>query len=142
MSSGEGKNAHTSIQDRLNSFIFKCRTTHHRNKLIIKYSSSYRIDHFFFGNSSQDHQKIFLVEYHRTPQLPQAIFLSIHLQAISTKSSGISISSNVIPISCSFHTMALPVIRSTTPLNVSSAPIGTCRGIASEPNFSLHLLLH
>ena len=50
--------------------------------------------------------------------------------ASSIKSVGISTSSNVIPWSSSFQTIPLKFIKSTTPLNSDSAPIGICKGSA------------
>ena len=54
----------------------------------------------------------------------------------STKSSGTGTSVKVMPMSSSFHTMAFPVNKSTTPLKSSSAPIGTCSGTALAPSIS------
>ena len=56
---------------------------------------------------------------------------------VSAKSAGIGTSSQVIPLSSSFHTNALLVIKSTTPLKSSSAPIGTCNGTGRAPSMSL-----
>ena len=63
--------------------------------------------------------------------------LPLHSSTVSFKSSGISISLKVIPISSSFQTIALLLIKSTTPLKSSSEPIGTCKGTGFAPKRSL-----
>ena len=66
-----------------------------------------------------------------------SINFSRHSATVSTRSSGIGISSQVMPLSSSFHTYALLSIKSTTPRKVSSAPMGTCRGTGRAPSMSL-----
>ena len=48
-----------------------------------------------------------------------------------------SFSSKVVPMSDSFQYIAFILIKSTTPLKLSSAPIGIWIGIAFEPSLSL-----
>ena len=48
----------------------------------------------------------------------------LHSSTVSLRFSGISTTLYVIPISSSFHTIASLVIKSTTPLKPSSAPMG------------------
>ena len=59
---------------------------------------------------------------------------SLHSVASSIMSAGIGTSVKVIPLSCSFQTIPFQLIRSTTPLKFSSAPIGNCNGIALLPS--------
>src|ERR1043166_1117829 len=41
-----------------------------------------------------------------------------------------------MPLSASFHTIPRKLIRSTTPVKLSSAPMGSCRGTALLPSIS------
>ena len=61
----------------------------------------------------------------------------LYSSTVSTRSSGIAISSQVMPLSSSFQTNALLLIKSTTPRKSSSAPIGTCNGTGRAPSMSL-----
>ena len=62
--------------------------------------------------------------------------LPLHSFASSIMSSGIGTSLKVIPWSCSFHSIPRKLIKSTTPRNVSSEPIGNCNGVGLPPNTS------
>jgi len=53
---------------------------------------------------------------------------SRHFRQVSTSSSGISAYVNFIPCEASSQKMAFILIRSTTPLKLSSAPIGITIG--------------
>ena len=68
--------------------------------------------------------------------------LSLHSLAVSFKSSGISTSLKVIPRSSSFQIIPFIVTRSTTPLKLSSEPIGICNGIGFPFNLSLTCSTH
>src|SRR5690606_41968102 len=61
----------------------------------------------------------------------------LHSFTSSIISSGIGTSWKVIPCEASSHTFAFIVIRSTTPLTDSSAPIGNCNVTAFAPSISL-----
>ena len=62
--------------------------------------------------------------------------LALQVCASSSISSGISISSKVMPSVSMCQIMPFIFIKSTTPLKSSSAPIGNCNGTALEPNIS------
>ena len=61
---------------------------------------------------------------------------SFHSFASSTRSAGISTISKSIPLVSSFQMIAFILIKSTTPLKSSSAPIGIVTGIGLAPNLS------
>jgi hypothetical protein len=68
---------------------------------------------------------------------------SRHSLQVSTSSAGISPYENLVPCDASSQTIAFILIRSTTPSNFSSAPIGTCNrnriGLQAQPHLVMHL---
>ena len=133
-SSGAGRNSITASKTACTPLFLKAEP--HRAK-VISFSRTRCLSPFLISNSVRSPESRYFSISSSLASAAASTRSSLSALHLETSSSGISVYSNVEPLSASFHVIVFILIRSMTPLKSSSAPMLYCIGTTVAPSLSL-----